>query len=256
LLGKVERHPGRTALLVVGVLVIWLGVAIDNGTKSQTLLIGGLIFVLIATVGSAIRRIGSAILNIEFGESDVGELGSAVEQMREERPDPAGIDLPGRDEWDGAAFRLGEQAIDYLLTNLSGSLVDCEARLYLYDKTSQRLMPAFTPSTAQDSSRKGWKVGQGVTGLAYEKGKYVYAWGDTAHDDTYGLTPEMQQRYEKLTAVAAAPLTDRSGKMIGILSLSSTVDGTALASEPGYKEHLALAQKVAVALVDLLHVTD
>jgi hypothetical protein len=64
----------------------------------------------------------------------------------------------------------------------------------------------------------------------------------------------MKQRYANLKVVAAVPLYNPRDEVIGTLSLSSTDIGSPLALESGYQQHLALAEQVAVILVELMHV--
>jgi DNA-binding IclR family transcriptional regulator len=91
--------------------------------------------------------------------------------------------------------------------------------------------------------------------VAYKERRYAFAEGERTHDGTYGLTPEMRERYADVTAVAAQPLYDRDGKVIGVLSLSSRSAATKLTTDLGLNEQVALAEQVSVTLVDLLRVT-
>jgi len=182
------------------------------------------------------------------------QLSQEIAQARETKADPESIDLAGRDAWDGARYRLGERALECLLSELHDQLYGCEARIFPFDAVEQKLVPAFRPAGATGDP-VAWAPGVGVTGKAFKEQRYVYAEGERTHDGTYGLTPELQQRFAGLTAVAAVPLLDRQDKILGVLSLSTRSPAPKLTTEHGYAQHVALGQQVSVTLVDLLRVT-
>lgn len=243
-------------MVAVGLVLIGLAVFGDHSdTVVATLLVLGVVLVVVGALLPYIEEVAGGTLRVRTRNSDVGKLGQEVEEIRKTKPDPESVDLAGEDHWDGARYRLGERALEWLLIDLAGHLEGCEARVFLYDADERKLMPAWRPPTATSHSSLGWEVGQGVTGRAYQKRQYISAKWQRTHDDTFGLTAEMKARYAKLTAVAAVPLFDPDGKVIGTLSLSSEATNTKLITDLGYSEHLALAEQVAVVLVDLLRVT-
>jgi hypothetical protein len=250
------QHGARLAVIVLGVgLLGWAVVGDQPAAVDGVFVVLGPVLVVLGCFAERIDEVSGGGFRLRFRSSDVGKLGHEVELARQEQPDPAVLDLPGEDSWDGARYRLGERAIEWLLTQLHGQLYGCEARVFLYDDDVKRLMPAFRPSTARGDAALGWEVGQGVTGVAFLEKRYAFAEGKRTHDGSYGLTETQQARYSDLTAVAAVPLYDRAGGVIGTLSLSSRSPGTKLTSEHGYSEHVALAMQVSVTLIDLLRVT-
>ena len=263
----VQTKVGRGIAFVLGVgAFIWVTVLYTRQEVSG--LFAGVVAVLalmlagVAALGPMIKRWKVGDHEIETRDpTEVGQLTAELDKLRQEvsedpdSVDPATIDLPGDDLWDGARYRLGERAIPWLLTDLDRDLAGCEGRIFLFDRTAQKLMPAFRPATAEHRPAFGWAIGQGVTGAAYERGVRVLATGGATHDDTFNLTDEMKRRYKDLTAVAAAPLVDRDLNTIGALSLSSKDPQTRLASRDAEWQHLELAVQVSVVLVDLLRAT-
>ena len=70
--------------------------------------------------------------------------------------------------------------------------------------------------------------------------------------DTFGLTDEQMRRYRDVTVVASVPVTNAAGRLIGVVSGSSTSDTSALATSDGLEAQIFLAQAAARVLVDLL----
>lgn len=254
---RLSKQAGRSAVIGVGVLLMAAGSLFGflgrGDAIAVSMLVGGVLLFALGALLPHIKRIKSPGFEVETRERPL-QLAREVEQVRERRLDPESIDLVGDDAWDGARYRLGERAVECLLPNLGGNLFACEARIFLFDAVEQQLMPVFRPEHAVGEPL-GWAPGEGVTGVAFEENRYVYATGEHTHDETYGLSPEKQRRYSDLTAVAAVPLTDREGNVLGTLSLSTRAPGTNLTTDAGYAEHVALAQQISVALVDLLRVT-
>lgn len=253
----VAANVGRIGVVLLGVgFLVWAAVDDDLDTVVTTLLmLCGFAAVVLGLLlpGLAVLRVGTFEVRTR-DSNNVGQLAQGVEQIRREKPDPEKVDLPGDDLWDGARYRLGEKTLELLLSNLEGQLKDCEARVFLFDADEQRLMPAYRPESATGEPL-GFELGQGVTGRSYQTKRYATAKWQRTHDDTYNLTDEMKERFKGLTAVAAVPLFDREGSVIGTLSLSSTSPATKLTTDLGYNEHLALAEQVAVILIDLLRIT-
>jgi hypothetical protein len=70
-------------------------------------------------------------------------------------------------------------------------------------------LPILRPGHAGASP--GFAPGQGVTGQAWETGKYQVAYGESVCDETFHLSEEQKQRYSDLAAVAALPVTNAAG---------------------------------------------
>lgn len=256
----VREQPGRVVALFAGLGALGGAAWLERpAVVLETLAIGGVLLTGAAALMPHIKRIWLPGGGIDMRDpAEVGQMSAALQQLRQRDPatvDLGQVDLPGDDLWDGARYRLGEITIASLLADLEGDLAGCEARIFLFDETEQRLMPAYRPASA-DRPPFGWLVGQGVTGAAYRDGVRVVATGESTHDDTFELTPEMKERFADLTAVASVPLVDREWRIIGALSLSTTKTDTRLAFDDAEWQHFALAAQVSVALVDLLRVTD
>lgn len=199
------------------------------------------------------------ILRLKISPSGGFEIETREEQQVEAAADAASSEFLGdveEDELIGVVrWVVGNEVLPYLLQPTYGPLVGAEFRLFLYDADLDRLMPALGPGSLEPS--RGWPIGVGVTGAAYEREEYLLAIGPEASDTTYGLDPEQQERYKDLKAVAAMPIFNGSGVVIGLLS-ASTNDDAALGftTGEGFDEHLLLAQKVARILIDLLQWFD
>ena len=253
------RHSGRVMAVAIGVGMLAGGAFLaflERGEPATSLLlVCGFVLSGVGCLAPYIERIrGPGGTEVVTREPPGGQLAQEIAQARETNADPESIDLAGRDSWEGARYRLGERSLECLLTELHDHLYGCEARIFLFDAVEQKLVPAYRPPDAQEPA-VAWAPGVGVTGVAFEEQRYVFAEGESTHDGTFGLTPEFQRRFAELAAVAAVPLFDREDKILGTLSLSSKSPASKLTTEHGYAQHVALAQQVSVALVDLLRVT-
>jgi hypothetical protein len=135
-----------------------------------------------------------------------------------------------------------------LLNERTGLPAHYKFRLYTFDPDRQALMPAYAP---EDSDAESWQVGYGVTGQAWKRGEYVIARDAEVSDDTYGLTPQQQHRYQHLKIVAALPIRNDRDQMIAILTGSSSTDDGRLRSQDGWDRHQELAQIAGRILMDI-----
>lgn len=256
----IQRQPGRLFAMALGVGAVGAGVIFRNEPA-----------VAVPSIPTGLFLAGAAALlpwikllkvgNNELQTRDPNELAAMeaeVEELRKlgDEVELENVDLPGDDEWDGALFAVGEEALDRILTEMPPLLADCEARVFLYDSTVDLLVPARRPADAPHRAWLGWRPDQGANGDAFTNNARAVRTGDSTHDSADGLTPDMQAAYADLTAVAAIPLTNRAGDPIGVLSLSSTDPRTQLAGYDAYWLHLNLATKVSVILVELLYLGE
>jgi hypothetical protein len=253
-----EQHAGRVVAVAVGVGMLGGGALLGFVERSPAvavpLVLGGLVLCALGCLVPYIKRIKAGSVEAEIRDPPGLQLAQEVAQARETHADPESIDLAGRDSWEGARYRLGERALECLLTELHDQLYGCEARIFLFDAVERKLVPAFRPPGATGDP-VAWAPGVGVVGKAFQEQSYVYALGESTHDGTYGLAPELHERFADLTAVAAVPLWDREGKILGVLSLSTKSPAPRLTTQHGTAQHVALAQQVSVTLVDLIRVT-
>jgi len=244
-----QAHAGRAAAAALGATLVAVALLFH---EAETVVVTAI------PIGSLLA--GAALLLPGVEEMRLGRnvvktrapqpwIASDVARMRELPEGSTDVDLPGDDEIVGARFRLGERCIEWLLADTAEELGPCEGRLFLYDEVTDRLLAAFRPPS--DVEPIGFRPGQGVVGVAFETGDHVVATGRATHDDTYALTPEMQARYEHLTAVAATPVWWED-EVIGVVSLSTDVPEPRFVTEAGYRAHLELAAQLGVALVELL----
>ena len=107
-----------------------------------------------------------------------------------------------------------------------------------------------------DDQSEGWEPGRGATGTAWSRRAYVYVEGAAVSDATHGLTPGQQERYRPLKAVAAAPIFNASGRVVGVLTASSTSDNHGLDSPEGQEDHTLAALLVSRLLIELFQWFD
>jgi hypothetical protein len=158
----------------------------------------------------------------------------------------------------GNVRRRRNEGRELAARRLLGSLLKCGTglpdhylfRVFVYDEDTDRLTISYDPVGLR-ASTTAWKPGQGATGAAWERKKYVLAEGEKVADETFGLTPAQQRRYKDLKVVAAMPVYDERGKVIAILTGSSKVDDGALVSPDGFTKHTELAAIVGRVLADL-----
>lgn len=149
-------------------------------------------------------------------------------------------------------YLSGSRLIRLHLTRETGLPDHYEFRVFVYDRELKRLVPSYGPHKVDELD--GWEVGQGATGLAWQREEYVLARGDDVSNDTHGLTPEQQERSKELQIVAAMPVTNAREQVIAILTGSSNNDDGQLASDEGREKQQELSQVVARILIDVLQV--
>lgn len=132
------------------------------------------------------------------------------------------------------------------------ALEGCDLRLYLYDADVDRLVPILDPARAPDHQPTAWEIGKGATGAAYQSHQYVLATGPAVADDTYGLDVEQRDRFKSLAAVAAAPIFNAAGDVIGVLTASTSDLNHRLATHDGESDHTMGALLASRVLVELL----
>jgi hypothetical protein len=137
-----------------------------------------------------------------------------------------------------------------LLPESSGFPNHYEFRLFVEDRASGRMVPAFESTGIADS--EGWKRGQGATGLAWNANNRVLLRGRAVYDSTYGLTPSQQARYRDLAVVASMPVRTARDRVIAVLSVSSSHDDRFLDTPGALLAHLELAEVAGRILVDIL----
>lgn len=137
-----------------------------------------------------------------------------------------------------------------LLPEATGLPAEYKAQVFVPNPEHTKLLVAFDPE--HFGPEEGWRIDrdppQGVTGTAWKTNEYVFASGKQVSDVTYGLTPEQQERYRSLTAVAAAPIQNARSEAIGVLTLFTTAESPNI-DKNFISLHLGAAEMVARLLI-------
>lgn len=127
----------------------------------------------------------------------------------------------------------------------------CEFRFFMFDDEEKKLFAVLRTGRSAGEQR-GWRRGEGVTGLAYDTGAYQIATGSATHDGTHNLDEDRQLRYAELTEVAAMPVLNAAGATVGVLSVSHSTGRTILDTNEARRVQSTAADALARVLVDLL----
>lgn len=241
---------GRALSFVVGVLTMaaafrWLNDSVSFGAAIGA---GGL---LVGVSGMArwLRRV-----KFPGGELDLVESSDRAEQYREMagQQDAGVLSITREEQTDTTRQLVAEMAAQALFDDATEDYFeDCQFRFFMYNDHQQKLIAVLRPDPLQTEQR-GWRPGEGATGVAYQSGIYQIAQGDKTHDGTFGLDAERQERYRHLTEVAAMPVVNANDRLIGVLSISHSQDRVILGTDEGYRKHAAIASAMARIVVDLL----
>lgn len=248
-----NNHLGRVCTFIVGVgLIAGAFVAPQGGDPFATMALWlGAALVLAAGITPWIAELAVGPQGVTFKSRGSPEESTRISATSE----PLSIDessaLAEPEILDRARLIAAEAALEGLLWPATGPLAHKELYLYLWDEDEEKLIPIFGGSEAQQ-----WKLGQGATGEAFALGKYVGVEGEDVHNETHGLTTEQQELYQDLTAVAAMPVLNGSGKPIAVVSAASVELDDPLLTPAAYEQQAAIAAAVARVLIDLLSWED
>lgn len=241
---------GRTLTFVVGALTMaaafrWLDDSSSFGTATA---VGGL---LVGVSGMApwLRRV-----KFPGGELDMLEPSDRAARYRQiaSEQDAGVLSITQEEQTDTTRQLVAEKAAQALFDDAVEDYFEgCQFRFFMYNDRQKRLIAVLRPDPPQ-AEQRGWRPGEGVTGVAYQSGIYQIAQGDRTHDSTFGLDTERQERYGHLTEVAAMPVVNANDRLIGVLSVSHSQDRVILGTEDGYRKHAAIAGAMARIVVDLL----
>lgn len=263
--------PGLIVRVVTGVIGIaaLAGAALvraDQEALAVTLALAGVGSLLLAVHAPWISKAKVAgVLEVEYRERDaaakVADRAVGVEELEREiasadevRPAPSPQDADVIGALNYTAGNMALQAIFDWTTAEGEPLDGCQLRLYLFDEDEDLLLPVLAPPDAANAT--AWKVGQGATGAAYASGDYVIATGAAVSDGTYGLTADQQERFRRLAAVAAAPVYNAGGRVIGVVTASTSTLDHRLDTEEGRRDHTLAALLVSRVLVELMQWFD
>ncbi|MCY4629475.1 MAG: GAF domain-containing protein [bacterium] len=241
---------GRTLTFMVGALTMAAAFRwIDDSTSFATATgVGGL---LVGVSGMArwLRRV-----KFPGGELDLVQPSDRAEQYREMagQQDAGVLSITEEEQTDTTRQLVAEKAAQALFDDAVEDYFEgCEFRFFMYSDRQRKLIAVLRPEVPQEEQR-GWRPGEGATGVAYQSGSYQIAQGATTHDGTFSLDAERQARYRHLTEVAAMPVVNANDRLIGVLSVSHSQDRVILGTDEGYRRHAAIAGAMARVVVDLL----
>ncbi|MCY3925173.1 MAG: GAF domain-containing protein [bacterium] len=245
-----QNDLGRTLTFVVGALTMaaafrWLD---DSPSFATATGIGG---ALVGVSGMArwLRRV-----KFPGAELDMVKSSDRAEQYREMvgQRDAGVLSITEAEQTDTTRQLVAEKAAQALFEDAAEDYFEgCQFRFFMYSDRQQKLIAVLRPDAVQ-AEQRGWRPGEGVTGVAYQSGIYQIAQGDKTHDGTFGLDSERQERYRHLTEVAAMPVVNANDRLIGVLSVSHSQDRVILGTDEGYRKHAAIASSMARIVVDLL----
>jgi hypothetical protein len=242
-----RKYWAVLVLVVAGVILMLIGILERQDSLARIAIGAGLLLVGVFADRLQGAKVGPGGAEIQL---EVRAAESTTE-LREAANLAHAPSFPDSDQVvDMHRAALASDVMRLLTEPREGPLVDCAFQLYLFDADENMLLPALEP--AHDQPSPPFRVGEGVTGRAWESGQFTIAEGIEASDGTYSLSVDKQQRYADLAAVAAMPVTNAAGEVIAVLSASTTDAGSGLTGNEGFEAFVALADAVARVLVDLL----
>ncbi len=113
-----------------------------------------------------------------------------------------------------------------LFGSLSGVPSHYRFCIYLLDDGSGLLVPWYPDQSSDPDDPTVFKVGQGVTGYAFDRHELVFALGDAVSGDEFHLSPAQKERFANDQIAAAVPIRLDTDEIVGTLSvISHTNDG-------------------------------
>ena len=250
------RDVGRlyAGLFGGGIAVAALTLPPNRNTVANTALVVGGVLVALGALVPWFRHARWKHASLEFEDPMIQrERARSALGVSEEQRTP-GVNLKTFPASDPTRIYTATQALAALFEDTKRRVPDfvhCSFRLFMYDALQERLVAVLsTPGQAEAS--RAWRIGEGVTGVAYRDAEYAIAVGDATHDETFGLDEDAQRHYSDLTEVAAAPVLNESRTTIGVLSVSHCEDKTILDTAAGRSVHDLAAAACARVIVDLL----
>jgi hypothetical protein len=214
----------------------------------NTLLYVGGVLIGLSVFESRIRRgkFGPVEIEVDQPESEAGEAREVAQEFDSGGPfsvNEGSVETVSR-------YFAGQRALEALLAVRLEACGEARYMVFLPDEDTGRLLPIFTKDEEFDPG--GWEIGKGATGAAYLRGEYVVALGEATHDETYGLTRAQGARYQGVTGVSAMPLSNASGRSIGVLTATTSEVSPVMATDGARDAMLTLGLQITRVLVDLL----
>lgn len=257
--GVVRVNAGRLLVMVPG-LGLLTNAATRPGTLSDTefvvaLLVGGGLL-LGGYLAPSLRRlvIGAKGVEIETHEPNYEAPLQQGTELTEEVESTRGADVRPDEAILAAQFYAADRAMDSIFASVLHS-EGLQFHLYLMDDDVGGLWPTFGAPNHVDE-QPPWRPGVGVVGTAYQRNEFVVATGAATNDGTYGLDDTQRAQHAGLFAVAAAPIVNAAGTVIGVLAASERDyygDGSLILQRPEAREAFTVAADAcARVLIDLL----
>lgn len=245
---------GRSYAAIVGLGVATAGLGLDSGrnTVASTAVVAGSVLIVLGALVPWFRRVSWKHGELEIEHPEIRKAEAA--QDLAERQTKSGLRLHSGEDVVAARLysaRLALKAIYGDAAVYVPEFEQCDFRLFMYDRRRALLVASVQPLDRSSAGRE-WRPGEGATGVAYESGEYVVAVGDETHDETFNLDTSAQLAFAHLTEVAAMPLANASGRVVGVLSVSHSTEQTILSTAGGYEVHAAAAAAATRVVVDLL----
>lgn len=251
---QLQHNTGRVyaALVGSGMVVAACLIASNLGSATHTMIVGGATLVGLGTLTPWLRRVGWGKASAVFEDPELQRARLSREISEEQSQNRLSIKMQESLEATRYfAATLASQAIFDDAQKADPSFDVCQLRFFMYDKQQERLFAVLRPNQPEMGQR-GWRLREGVTGVAYATGEFQIATGAATHDGTYNLDEDYQRRYAHLTEVAAMPVMNAEGVVVGVLSASHDADKSILETEDWRRAHQVAADALARVVVDLL----
>ncbi len=251
---QVQHNTGRlyAALVGSGMIAAACLIASNLGSATHTMIVGGAILVGLGTLTPWLRRVGWGKASAVFEDPELQRARLSKEISEEQSQNRLSIKMQeSLDATRYFAATLAVQAIFADAQKAQPSFEVCQLRFFMYDKQQEKLFAVLRPNQPE-ADQRGWRLREGVTGMAYATAEFQLARGTATHDGTYNLDEDRQRRYAHLTEVAAMPVMNAEEVVVGVLSASHDTDRSILGTEEWRRTHQVAADAVARVVVDLL----
>lgn len=224
----------------------------EHAAFATPAIVTGAALVAVSTMSRWLRHLGfpGGSVDVEAPELQRARVAKEVSD-EQERDDVSVAQSESLDATRYLVATLAAEGIIHEAKRAYTGFGDCEFRFFMFDEQQDRLFAVLRPDQPEEGQR-GWRLREGVTGLAYDTGHYQIATGRATHDGTHDLDEHRQQQYANLTEVAAMPVQNALGVTMGVLSVSHTTGRAILATDRCRKAHSAAADALARVVVDLL----
>ncbi|MXW41570.1 MAG: GAF domain-containing protein [Acidimicrobiia bacterium] len=251
---QLQNNTGRLYATLIGSGMIIAACLIPSnlGSATHTMIVGGATLVGSGTLTPWLRRVGWGKASAAFEDPELQRVRLSREISEEQSQNRLSIKM--QESLDATRYFAATLAIQAIFTDAQKAQPGfevCQLRFFMYDKQQKRLFAVLRPDQPECHQR-GWKLREGVTGMAYATGKFQIATGAATHDGTYNLDEDDQKRYAHLTEVAAMPVMNAGSIVVGVLSASHDTDKSILGTEEWRGTHQVASDAIARVVVDLL----